>query len=405
MFDFVDETPNCRECGLNKGCTTPMMPVYGRGEKGIFVLGEASGSTEDEKGVPFVGESGKLLRSTLKKFGVNLKSDCFVMNSVSCRPKNNRTPTSKEISCCRPYIRKYIKKHKPKMIIGFGKSAIESLIGDKWVHDSDFQMKRWSGYTIPYDFGAYVGFTYHPSFILRNSGDGIEKVWNSEISKFLKLNKKGESPKVVNHKQLNVEILENVDDINKYLSNLLYGLGSDSVVSVDFETTSLKPEREGNGIFCVSFCSTFGSSFVFRLCDTDDDSIATIKKLFSSDRIFLTGHNISFERRWAINNGLGKISNFVHDSLLSEHILRGGKVKNKSLNFLTFVNFGVSDYSSDVKEMLISDIGGLNHLKKFIGSKFLCHRQKKVMRYCGLDTIFQREIAIRQMKELKKYVE
>lgn len=54
----------------------------------IFLLGEAPGTEESERGKPFVGPSGWELRRMLKVIGVNL-DDCYVANVFSRQPENN----------------------------------------------------------------------------------------------------------------------------------------------------------------------------------------------------------------------------------------------------------------------------------------------------------------------------
>lgn len=55
----------------------------------IIVLGEAPGKTEDEQGIPFVGESGKLLWSMLEEVGIK-RNDCRVLNVFNQRPPDNK---------------------------------------------------------------------------------------------------------------------------------------------------------------------------------------------------------------------------------------------------------------------------------------------------------------------------
>jgi len=54
----------------------------------IMLVGEAPGKTEEEKGIPFIGSSGKLLKSMLSHSGIDYKS-CYVTNVVPERPPNN----------------------------------------------------------------------------------------------------------------------------------------------------------------------------------------------------------------------------------------------------------------------------------------------------------------------------
>jgi len=73
------------------------MGATGEGSKGILIIGEAPGVTEDEMGKQFVGESGQLLERYLKDYGIDLHKDCRLINAINCRPPANRTPTPREI--------------------------------------------------------------------------------------------------------------------------------------------------------------------------------------------------------------------------------------------------------------------------------------------------------------------
>src|SRR5262245_43419820 len=86
--------PRCGLCGLLNKCQSPKMEVYGKGKNGILIVGEAPGANEDEQGIPFVGKAGRYLRGILHGLDVNMRNDCWLTNSLICRPPNNATPTS-----------------------------------------------------------------------------------------------------------------------------------------------------------------------------------------------------------------------------------------------------------------------------------------------------------------------
>ena len=65
--------------------------------KGILIIGEAPGQVEDRKGLPWQGGTGRLLKRTLEKQGIDLFEDCICVNAVNCRPPKNRAP--KAASC------------------------------------------------------------------------------------------------------------------------------------------------------------------------------------------------------------------------------------------------------------------------------------------------------------------
>src|SRR5690606_23623431 len=121
--------PQCGACGLFKTCKSPKMPVSGKGRREILVVAEAPGKDEDDRGIQLVGESGQLLERAMRKAGVDMRKDCWLTNSLICRPPNNRMPTKQEIDYCRPNLLKTIKELDPKVIILLGGSAVRSLIG------------------------------------------------------------------------------------------------------------------------------------------------------------------------------------------------------------------------------------------------------------------------------------
>ena len=60
-------------------------------------VGEAPGFHEDQQGVPFVGQAGKLLDQLLGGIGLT-RADVYVANVLKCRPPGNRDPLPDEIA-------------------------------------------------------------------------------------------------------------------------------------------------------------------------------------------------------------------------------------------------------------------------------------------------------------------
>jgi DNA polymerase len=67
--------------------------VFGTGnpDADILFVGKVPGKNEDEQGVPFAGQSGKLITEMMLKSGTR-REDVFITNIVKCRPPNNRAP-------------------------------------------------------------------------------------------------------------------------------------------------------------------------------------------------------------------------------------------------------------------------------------------------------------------------
>lgn len=142
----------------------------------VMVIGEAPGRKEDEEGIPFVGRSGKLLRSMLKQELGLSENRYYITNAVKTRPPENATPTFKEMMLHRPFLQKEIDIVKPLVIITCGRSALSALLEDPLIPPLAEARKKIS----PYIFGIsktcapIILVTYHPAYALRNRKGRLE---------------------------------------------------------------------------------------------------------------------------------------------------------------------------------------------------------------------------------------
>ena len=106
--------------------------VFGAGDVGakVMLVGEAPGFNEDRQGLPFVGAAGQLLTKLLRSAGLE-RSQVYITNVVKCRPPENRSPTSEEVACCRPYLVGQIAEIRPLIVCALGNSACQSLTGKR----------------------------------------------------------------------------------------------------------------------------------------------------------------------------------------------------------------------------------------------------------------------------------
>jgi uracil-DNA glycosylase len=120
-----------------KGCTncpqlaaTRTTVVFGNGnaDADLMFVGEAPGAREDEQGLPFVGQAGRLLDQLLSEIGLS-RADVFVANVLKCRPPGNRDPLPEEIEECKPYLMRQIELIQPKMICTLGNFATKTITG------------------------------------------------------------------------------------------------------------------------------------------------------------------------------------------------------------------------------------------------------------------------------------
>lgn len=126
----------CQKCNLcerrlDDTATEPRCVVWGRGSgaNGVFILGEAPGSMEERYGIPFIGNSGKMLERMLES--INLKSqDCYISNIVKCRPEGNAAPAKEHQYACYWYLYHQIKAINPKVILAMGNTPMRFLLRD-----------------------------------------------------------------------------------------------------------------------------------------------------------------------------------------------------------------------------------------------------------------------------------
>jgi DNA polymerase len=152
----------CQRCSLYK-TATQAVPGAGNPNSKIVFIGEAPGYYEDKKGIPFIGNSGKLLDKLLASISLK-REDIFICNILKHRPPDNRDPLSEEIMACTPFLKAQLKAISPKIIITLGRFSMNFFI-------KDVQISRIRGQILPIKWQG-LDFTlipvYHPSAGLRN---------------------------------------------------------------------------------------------------------------------------------------------------------------------------------------------------------------------------------------------
>lgn len=122
------EARGCVTCPLHETRTNV---VFGSGnaDAELMFVGEAPGAHEDQQGLPFVGQSGKLLEKLLGEIGME-RDDVFIANTIKCRPPGNRDPYPHELEACRHYLESQLELIAPTMICTLGNFATKLLRGD-----------------------------------------------------------------------------------------------------------------------------------------------------------------------------------------------------------------------------------------------------------------------------------
>jgi DNA polymerase len=120
-------TAGCTRCPLAKGRT---QVVFGSGDADadLMFVGEAPGFHEDQQGVPFVGQAGKLLERLLAGIGLQ-RGEVYIANVIKCRPPGNRDPQPEEIEACESYLFRQVELIQPRVVATLGNFATKLLSG------------------------------------------------------------------------------------------------------------------------------------------------------------------------------------------------------------------------------------------------------------------------------------
>lgn len=168
----------CRGCELYRDAT---QTVFGRGpaDARVVLVGEQPGDVEDQRGLPFVGPAGHLLRRAVDDAGLAVP-DLFITNAVkhfrhtrTGKRRLHQTPDRSHIVACRPWLVAEFAQLRPKGVVVLGATAAKALLGP------DFRITRSRGQVFPWPASAevpgefpehdsaFVVATTHPSAVLR----------------------------------------------------------------------------------------------------------------------------------------------------------------------------------------------------------------------------------------------
>jgi DNA polymerase len=179
--DSLDElkaaAAGCKGCELYENAT---QTVFGRGaaHARIVFVGEQPGDVEDQKGLPFVGPAGRLLREAVDDASIDA-TDVYITNAVKHfrfelrgRRRVHQTPGPAHIEACRPWLVAEFALLRPELVVILGATAAKALLGPAFrVTRSRGQVMPWpASAQHPEDFPVAqirAIATIHPSAVLR----------------------------------------------------------------------------------------------------------------------------------------------------------------------------------------------------------------------------------------------
>jgi len=188
LAQLIDGWRSCTDCDLALG-RTKVVFYRGNVNARLVVIGEAPGAEEDLRGLPFVGPAGHVLDDLLRAAGMD-PEDVFVMNTIGCRPPNNRTPHREELRACRPRTEYMIKTVNPGALLLLGTTAARMA--------GVTSIGPWRGQPVEVELGTSTYravVTYHPSFLMRQGNTPkLQRRIISDIKVARAIARKGDRP-------------------------------------------------------------------------------------------------------------------------------------------------------------------------------------------------------------------
>ena len=119
----------CTKCPQLAATRQTVVFGSGNADADLMFVGEAPGAREDEQGLPFVGQAGRLLDTLLEEIGLQ-RTDTFICNVLKCRPPGNRDPLPQEIDNCQDYLLRQLELIRPRVVCTLGNFATKLLRGE-----------------------------------------------------------------------------------------------------------------------------------------------------------------------------------------------------------------------------------------------------------------------------------
>lgn len=330
----------CLECPI----LGPACAWRGRLDATFAIVGEAPGEQELNKGEPFIGPSGKLLKKVLTELDVkdsnDSDGDVFITNTIRCRPLTGGVP-KQAIEACRSRLWAELAHSPRKVILSLGAVALKSLLGN---HALKITQERGKAFQINLpgqNEPTYVVPALHPAAILRQGGVPYPQ-FAEDVAYAVSL-WRGASPK--DPGETRYRVLK--PDDRQLLEHAIDGLCATEHVAADIETA------QDGSLICLGVAWDDNKVLVFP-GETINAHLDLFIKLFNSPSPRWIWHNAksdtTFLQRLGLNARTDDDTMLLHYSLCERRGTHGLKQLAADL-------IGTGTYDQAIKQY----IGTLNN--------------------------------------------
>jgi uracil-DNA glycosylase family 4 len=127
LQEIFQRIKTCTKCSLRTSCKQ-VIPGEGVDDSKVVLLGESPTAEDEdaEAGKPLSDRIGIMIRLNLLHAGLR-ESEVTIINTVCCRPPDNRSLTFEETDACWPWVEEILNAVKPKVIMTLGRPALSTL--------------------------------------------------------------------------------------------------------------------------------------------------------------------------------------------------------------------------------------------------------------------------------------
>lgn len=402
---------------MNVSARTPEMDPAGVAKPLVYLLGEAPGEQEDQRGEPFVGPSGRFLKRRLPDDWEDISR---FNNVVRTRPPNNRLPERVEVECFRPSVVADIEAAKPAIIVGLGNVALDWMIGDMG------SIKTCRGRRFAVQVGRHKCWFYptvHPSYVLHElnaegkhergeiPADEWERVFKLDLARAYKDAPNVETPDIEDPEHLwdGVQVVEggNPAVVERFLEEIV----EEKIVAFDLETNRKRPYSKGAKVLSASV-GTYEKVMAFAIdhpqakwtTEARARVVAAFLKFLRSPKCSKVAHHLTFELEWLMfmfGRTIRRRSTW-HCTRAQAYVLDERR-DGQSLDFLNTMHFGLRLKAMSTTKADSKFLGlALQSEEKIDRNKLEFTRLNDVLRYNALDSKYDSKLERVQRKMLKE---
>lgn len=316
------------------------------GRKQIVLVLDYPTNLESKKGKLLQGDTGRLVRATLKAFNVD-ERDISVISALNCKPVTNKPKALREtMECCRARLLRELRACGAKKVLCLGTIGYAALTGTDKIPRMDKVHGKWMSV-----YGMQLIGTYSPTRVIMDPE--LYRDFYRSFAKFFTTEGREPWP--------NIQFIvpDNVGELYEAMHDI--GAFTDHQLSCDIESTGFSPLTD----------EVLLMGFGGMIDGTNDANIVIIDQSLLSDRRtwniiadqFEFGstalHNGKFDLKFITKNferfGIDYLIGRIDDTLLLNYCLDErpwGKYGAHSLKNISRVRYDAPDYDIEVGKWL-----------------------------------------------------